>query len=96
MQRRYDEIITIQRKTDTQSGSGEPQEAWLSIAARRPAGMRPIKGQESDQANPQEVAGEDVEFRIRYSNDVADLTPLDRIIHPALVVDEEPEDAPER
>jgi hypothetical protein len=33
---------------------------------------------------PEKVAYERVEFRVRYSADVAALSPLDRIIHPAL------------
>ncbi len=35
-------------------------------------------------ANPEEVAGEQIEFRIRYSDDVATLNPKDRIIYPAV------------
>ncbi|QUS40579.1 hypothetical protein RPMA_18345 [Tardiphaga alba] len=78
-----DRRISIQRKSLTQSPSGEPLEAWSNVALRRAASMWPVRGDERF-SSPEKVAGEQIEFRIRYSSDVAVLTPLDRIIHPAL------------
>lgn len=80
---RLDRLIDIQRKGQTQSESGDPVDAWTTIVARRPASYRPIRGDERYEA-PQIVSSEQVEFRIRYSENVADLTPLDRIIYPAM------------
>lgn len=90
---RLDRLITIQRKTSTESQSGEPVESWTTIALRRPASMSPVKGDErfSTQA-PELVATDQIEFRIRYSADIADLSPKDRIIHPALDEDTSPDD----
>lgn len=80
---RLDRLITIQRVTKTLSDSGEPQETWTTLIARRAAGYRPLKGDE--RFTGQQVIGtEQVEFRIRYSADVADLSQLDRIVYPAL------------
>ncbi|MPZ58441.1 MAG: hypothetical protein GEU91_18500 [Rhizobiales bacterium] len=90
---RLDRLITIQRKTVTLSPSGEPVETWMTIAARRSASMAPVHGDER-YSDPQRVAQDQIEFRIRYSSNVAELTPQDRIIHPALPADL-PEPEPE-
>jgi len=80
---KLDRRITIQRKTVTQSGSGENTEAWSNLSLRRASSMWPVKADERF-SNPEETAYEQIEFRIRYSSDVSGLTPLDRIIYPAL------------
>lgn len=85
-----DRRITIQRKTVTQSPSGAPRETWSNLAQRRPASRKPVRGDERFNT-PQLVAREQIEFRIRYSADVANLTPKDRIIEPALSGNETPE-----
>jgi head-tail adaptor len=85
-------VITIQRKTSSISASGGVTEAWETIAARRAASMLPVRGDERfDTA--QTVALEQIEFRIRYAADVADLSPQDRIIYPALGADS-PQETP--
>ena len=81
-----DRFVTIQRATATQSDSGEPIEAWTTVVLRRPASWWPIAADERFNA-PQVIAREQVEFRIHYSDDVADLTPRDRVIYPALTAD---------
>lgn len=48
--------------------------------------MSPVRGDERFSA-PEIAAFEQIEFRIRYSADVADLSPKDRIIYPALSAD---------
>ncbi|WP_441280509.1 head-tail adaptor protein [Tardiphaga sp. 862_B3_N1_1] len=78
-----DRRVTIQRKSQTQSPSGEPIDAWANVVLRRPASMWPVDGSER-YASPEEVAGEQIEFRVRYSADVAALNPKDRVIYPAL------------
>lgn len=80
---KLDRKITIQRKSSTLSDSGDPVETWTNIAVRLSASMWPFRGTEGF-SNPQETAYEQIEFRIRYSLDVADLMPQDRIIYPAL------------
>jgi hypothetical protein len=45
--------------------------------------MSPVRGDERF-SSPAEVAAEQIEFRARWSIDLAELSPLDRIIYPAL------------
>jgi head-tail adaptor len=89
---RLDRLITIQRKTLTSSDSGDVVETWTTLIERRAAGYRPLKGEERFNA-AQVIGTEQVEFRIRYSSNVADLSQRDRIVYPALA-DESPEDVP--
>ena len=90
---RLDRLITIQRKTETYSSSGAPMDGWAVVGVtRRAASYRPLRGDERF-SDPQRVADEQVEFSIRYSTDVAELSPLDRIIYPALSGDS-PGDVP--
>ncbi len=79
----FDRRVTIQRKTVTLSGSGDTVETLANLVVRRPASMWPLNGDERF-ASPQEIASEQVEFRVRYSTNLSDLTPLDRVIYPAL------------
>lgn len=79
---RLDRRITIQRKTVTQSLSGEPVETWANLVDRW-ASIVPARGDERFAA-PQIEASEQVEFVLRWSQLVADLTPLDRIVYPAV------------
>lgn len=79
----FDRRITIQRKAVTLSDSGDGVETLTNLVVRRPASMWPLNGDERF-ASPQEVASEQVEFRVRHSSILADLTPLDRVIYPAL------------
>lgn len=79
-----DRLITIQRNTPTPGEDGHPSDSWSSVGAlRRHASMRPVRGDERF-TTPQYVALEQIEFRIRYAVAVSALTPLDRIIYPAL------------
>jgi head-tail adaptor len=90
---RLDRLITIQRKTVTSTDSGDVVETWNTLIDRRHAGYRPLKGEERF-TGEQVIGTEQVEFRIRYSANVADLSQRDRIVHPALSEDS-PEDVPE-
>lgn len=91
---RLDRIIDIQRNTtpDAKSPSGDPVETWTTIISRRRAGVRAVSGDERS-TNPQVVGREQVEFHIRWSDNVADLGQKDRIIYPPLSEDS-PEDEP--
>lgn len=85
MQKRYDRIVTIQRKTLTESGSGEPIETWADIAFRISAGQVPTPGSER-YTNAQEVAEQETTFTIRFHaipSASRPLTPKDRLIYPA-------------
>lgn len=88
-----DRRVTLMRKTETQSPSGEPVVAW-TILATRAAGLSPVSGSERSVA-PQVVAQEQVEFRVRWSTDIADLTPRDRIVYPALDPEEPAAEIPD-
>jgi head-tail adaptor len=85
MQRRYDRIVTVQRKTLTESGSGEPIETWADVAFRAYASQLPTPGSER-YTNAQEVAEQEVTFTIRFHaipSASRPLKPTDRIIYPA-------------
>lgn len=81
-----DRFVTIQYKTITYSDSGEPVETWVDELSRWPASVRPIPGDERF-AGEQWVARQQTEFRIRWAEAVAALSPLDRIIYPAPALD---------
>lgn len=80
---RLDRRITIQRKVITLSDSGEPIKHWGTLAERS-ASMTPVRGDERFN-DPQFIAEEQIEFRVRYSSVLSDLNPLDRVIYPSLV-----------
>jgi head-tail adaptor len=85
MQRRYDRLITIQRKTVTQSGSGEEIAAWADIAYRCLAFVAPTRGTERITKSPQDVAEQEVTFTIRFHaipSESRPLGPEDRILYP--------------
>lgn len=95
---KLDRKITIRRKSVTYSNSGEPVEAWANLALRRSASMWPFKATEAF-AEPETTAYEQIEFRIRYSSDVAALSPQDQVLYPALTEDQAADDGysiPER
>ena len=80
---KLDRLIDIQRSSSGTSNSGEPIAGWQTIITRRAASYAPVLGTERFNA-PQLAALQQVEFKIRYSADVANLSPLDRVIYPAL------------
>jgi SPP1 family predicted phage head-tail adaptor len=79
---KLDRRITIQRRTVTQDNAGEPIETWTDLSVRRPASVAPLTGSER-LVGENIIAKEQVQFRIRWSTVVADLSPLDRIIYPS-------------
>lgn len=78
---KLDKRITIQRKGTATDEFGEELDVWTSIAHNRPAGRRPLGGSERFQAD-QFVAREQVQWRIRFSSVVQNITPRDRIVYP--------------
>jgi len=85
---RLDKRIEIQRKTETQSPSGEVTETWSPLSAR-PAEVHPLLGDERFSSD-QLVARAQFSFTIRWSQDVADVSPLDRIVYPASAAADSP------
>src|SRR5262245_24034465 len=78
-----DRRIDIERRSPQALDiAGQPIESWVKIVQRRSAVITPVRGDERF-TSQQFVARQQVEFRIRYSESVADLNPLDRIIYPA-------------
>jgi hypothetical protein len=93
---RLDRLIDIQRKTTTHSDSGATEIVWTNIAARRAASATPLRGDERF-GDPQLLGTEQMEFRVRWSAELAALSPLDRIIYPAMDAgDSPPDDAQDR
>lgn len=77
-----DRLIDIQQKTTTMSDTGVPVETWETFVSRRAASYRPLRGDER-YSGPGISATEQVEFKIRFTGNVCDLTPLHRIVYPA-------------
>jgi hypothetical protein len=88
---KLDRKITIRRKSVTYSNSGEPVEAWANLALRRSASMWPFKATEAF-SEPETTAYEQIEFRVRYSSDVASLSPQDQVVYPALTEEQAADD----
>ena len=80
--RMLDRRIDIERKSSTQNGYGQVEDDWSKIATRRPAAVKPLRGDERFTAE-QFVALQQVEFTIRWAASVSDVSPLDRIIYPS-------------
>lgn len=85
---KLDRWIVIQHRTVTQSPSGEEIEGWV-LLSKRPASLDMLTGAER-YAGQQMVAKAQFAFIVRWSNEVADVSPLDRIIYPASVVANSP------
>lgn len=77
-----DRLIDIQEKMTSVSDSGAVIETWVTCLARRAASYRPLKGEER-YSGPGVSATEQVEFKIRYTENVSALSPLNRLIYPA-------------
>jgi head-tail adaptor len=78
---KLDRRMALQRKSSTSSESGEEQITWATLAERW-ASKTPVAGIER-YGGQQLEAREQVEFRLRWSTDIQDLQPTDRIIEPA-------------
>ncbi len=76
-----DTRIALQRKTTSHSSSGTPIETWSTLVERW-SSADPVTGDERNAAQ-QWIAREQTKFTIRWSQEVEDLSPLDRVICPA-------------
>ncbi len=89
-----DRFVTIMRKSTTYAEDGQPLESWAVLGnLRRPAGVAPIAGDER-LTTEQVAATQQTKFRLRYSEDLADVSPLDRVIYPAMTGEASPEIIP--
>lgn len=79
---RLDRRVAVQRYTSSSSPSGEPVAGWSMIGTARSASKSAVTGIER-YGSQQLEAKEQVEFRLRWAADLADLRPADRIIEPA-------------
>lgn len=79
---KLDRLVVVQRFTSASSPSGEPIEEWSAVGPARFASKNPVLGLER-YGSQQLEAKEQVEFRLRWAADLADLRPADRIIEPA-------------
>lgn len=79
---RLNRKITIQRKTANLDDAGDPVETWATLSTRW-ASVNPVSGDEAF-STPEIMAKQQVEFQVRWSDVVANVSPLDRIIYPAL------------
>lgn len=78
---KLDMRVAFQRKAQSSSSSGEPVETWSTLATRW-ADVEPLFGTEVNAAE-QWIAREQSRFTVRWSSDIDDLSPLDRVIFPA-------------
>lgn len=78
---KLDRRIIIQRRTTSQSNSGEVIESWSTLS-ERPASIAPVEGDERF-TGEQLVATEQVEIITRWAQVLADLSPLDRVVYPS-------------
>jgi head-tail adaptor len=77
---RLDRRVAIQRKTVVLHDDGSAVETWSTIATRW-ASVNPVSAAERFSV-PQIGATQETEFQVRYSEDIADLSPLDRLVYP--------------
>jgi SPP1 family predicted phage head-tail adaptor len=75
----FDRLITIQRRTVTQDGYGQEVETWTELAEVE-ASKVDLSGDEVPAA-AQFAATVATRFRIRWDSELADLSPLDRIVY---------------
>jgi head-tail adaptor len=76
-----DRRIAIERRTDTRDEHGEPIATWSRIGKIRFAKKHQMKGYERF-GNDQYIGREQNEFWVRWTTDLEDLSPKDRIVYP--------------
>ena len=74
--------ISLERRTDTRDAAGQPIATWVRIGPTRWADRTQPRGDEQFGAE-QFLAREQVIWIIRWTTDLADLNPKDRIVYPA-------------
>lgn len=78
-----DRRVTLQRFTETRDEFNEPVKGW-SLLASRAASYEPLRDGERFRAG-ETAANASARFVIRWSSDVSDLTPKDRLLFNGVV-----------
>jgi head-tail adaptor len=78
---KLDRKISIERRTDTRDSYGQPIAAWSRIGVTRWASKVPVGGTERF-GSEQFIGREQNTFEVRWTTDLADLNPMDRIVYP--------------
>jgi head-tail adaptor len=78
---KLDRRISIQRKTDTRDAHGQPIPVWAQIGRQRWAAYYPVSGGERF-ISEQFVSRQQTEFQVQWAQDLASLSPLDRVVFP--------------
>ena len=76
--------ISIERRTDVRDENGQPIPTWTRIGRARWASKFAVSGTErfiSDQF----VGREQVEFQVGWTTDLADVSPLERVVYPVTI-----------
>lgn len=76
---KYDRFITIQRANSTHNDYNEPELTWTTLE-RVPARAMPISDGERARAG-EDFASNTMRFQIRYSSNVANVNPKDRLLY---------------
>lgn len=88
---KLDRRIGIERKTESRDSYGEPIAVWEQIGTKRWASRFPVSGTER-YISDQFISREQTEFQIQWSRDLADLSPMDRIVYPSHGITASPTD----
>lgn len=80
---KLDRKVVLERFTESRDEYNEPVRAW-AVLARRSASCEPLSDGEKFRAS-ETAADASARFVIRYSRDVADLNPKDRLIFQGVV-----------
>ena len=82
---KYNRRVSLQSATTISSLTGEPEKTWSTYATVW-AAIRTLSGRERNAAQ-QVQATQTHEVTIRYSSEVADVTPKDRILYGSRIFD---------
>ena len=78
---RINRRVLVQRRVDTQDASGQPIPEWVTIGAPRWADRQPAGGSEKF-GSDQFLAREQIVWELRWTSDLENLNPKDRIVYP--------------
>jgi len=78
---RLNRKISIERRRDVSDDHGQPIPSWQRIGTTRWADRIPVSGTERFTSD-QFIGREQVEFHVRWTKDISDLSPMDRVVYP--------------
>ena len=76
-----DRRVYLERNTPAPDNSGDPIPVWSRIGHARWARRSPVAGDERFTAD-QFIAREQVQWTVRWAEEIADLSPGDRVVYP--------------